>query len=68
VQSTPYDVVIKYGDQGEIRGATTYDENGNRAYQYEFGPDVRHGEGYHVYNNSTTGGYGDGPRSPHIKY
>lgn len=68
VRSTPFNVVRKYNVQGELRGATTYDEFGNRAYQYEFGSTVRHGEGYHVYDNSTTGALGDGPRSPHINY
>jgi RHS repeat-associated protein len=68
VQSNPFNVIPKYDDQGQLRGATTYDEFGNRAYQYEFGSSVRHGEGYHVYDNSTTGSFGNGPRSPHINY
>ena len=34
----------------------------------EFGGPVRHGKGYHVYNNSNTAGAGNGPRSEHIPF
>lgn len=67
VQSSPYDVVPKYDADGNLTGATTYDQYGNRAYQYEFDPGARHGPGYHSYDNSGPyTGYGNGPRSPHI--
>ena len=68
VQSSPYDVIPRYDVNGDMTGATTYDEYGNRAYQYEWDPTTQHGPGYHSYDNSGSGGYGDGPRSSHIPF
>jgi RHS repeat-associated protein len=68
VQSSPYNIVPRYDENGNIVGWTTYDAFGNRAYQYEIDPTSRHGPGYHSYDNSETGGTGNGPRSPHIPF
>ena len=69
VQSSPYNIVLQYDEDGNVVGATTYDQFGNRAYQYEFDPDVRHGAGYHAYDNSGPYiGSGNGPRSPHAPF
>ena len=67
-QSSPYNVINKYSKTGELRGATTYDAYGNRAYQYELGPSATHGEGYHIYDNASNGALGDGARSAHILF
>jgi hypothetical protein len=65
-RSVPYDVIRRYDQGGNITGATTYDRFGNRAFQYEFGEGVRHGPGYHTYDNTGRfAGWGSGPRSPH---
>jgi hypothetical protein len=67
-QSSPFNIINKYSASGELKGATTYDANGNRAFMYEFG-NVRHGEGFHFYEN--TGpfqGLGGGPRSDHLPF
>ena len=65
-RSSPYNIVLTYDENGNIVGATTYDQFGNRVYQYEFGSDVRHGEGYHTYDNSgPSTGFGNGQRSDH---
>ena len=68
-RSSPYDVRPKYTSDGDIIGATTYDQFGNRAYQYEFSRSTRHGPGYHrYYNSGPHTGSGNGPRSPHIPF
>ena len=68
MQSSPYNIVPRYDENGNIVGWTTYDAFGNRAYQYEIDPTSRHGPGYHSYDNSETGGTGNGPSSPHIPF
>ncbi len=68
-QSNPYDVIPRYDENGDRKGATTYDEYGNRQRQYELGDSVRHGEGYHDYDNSGSNrGYGKGPRGGHNNF
>jgi len=67
-QSSPYNIVPRYDENGKIVGWTTYDAFGNRAYQYEIDPLSRHGPGYHSHDNSATGGVGNGPRSDHIPF
>lgn len=66
-QAAPYEIRPKYNPDGTIKSYTTYDKYGNRAYQYETG-NVRHGEGYHAYNNETNAGLGDGTRSNHMPF
>jgi hypothetical protein len=69
VQSNPYDVIPRYDENGDYRGATTYDGYGNRHQQHEWGDSVRHGEGSHDYDNSgPNGGFGKGPRGGHNNY
>ncbi|OZG75211.1 hypothetical protein BTA51_02165 [Hahella sp. CCB-MM4] len=68
-RSNPYDVIPRYDENGDLKGATTYDEKGNRHQQHEWGDNVRHGEGYHDYDNSgSNGGFGKGSRGDHISY
>jgi len=68
-QSSPYNIINKYDPAtGELKSVTTYDEYGNRAYQYEINPNVRHGPGYHEYSNSCTIGQGNGPRGGHTPF
>jgi hypothetical protein len=65
--SSPFDVQLKFDPEGNVRGATTYDQYGRRVNQYELGPSVRHGEGYHTYDNYGPGN-ADGVRSDHTPY
>jgi len=68
-QSRPYDIRTTYTVRGEVESYTTYDAYGNRAFQYEVHPGVRHGEGYHVYDNyGRHSGSGKGPRGSHLPY
>ena len=67
-QSYPYAIVNVYNELGEILSWTTYDEFGNRAYQYEIAPGTRHGPGYHFFDQCGNMGFGKGPRSPHIPF
>lgn len=68
-QSAPYNILNRYNSAGELHSVTTYDEFGNRAYQYELNDNVRHGPGYHQFDNSgPCRGFGKGPRSPHIPF
>ena len=67
-QAAPYSIHPTYAPNGTIKSYTTYDGFGNRAFQYEVAPNVRHGQGYHIYDNSATGGIGNGPRGPHIGF
>jgi hypothetical protein len=69
VKSAPYSIRNKYTPEGELKSVTTYDKFGNRAYQYEVHPSVRHGEGYHIYDNTGINTErGKGPRSDHIDF
>ena len=64
-QSGPFNIINRYDGGGNLIGATTYDGFGNRAFQYEFPNNTRHGPGYHSYDNEGPNmGCGKGPRSP----
>jgi len=75
VKSSPYNIIPKYDENGNTRGWTTYDQFGNRTYQYEIDPASDHGPGYHEYNNEAPPigpngalSKGNGPRSTHIPF
>jgi RHS repeat-associated protein len=69
IQAQPYEIIPRYTSNGMIESYTTYDKLGYRAYQYEFAPGVRHGPGYHVFDQTPPlGGLGKGPRGPHIPF
>ena len=68
-QALPYEIIPRYTGNGMIESYTTYDKLGFRAYLYEVGPSVRHGPGYHVYNQTPPlGASGKGPRGEHIPF
>lgn len=68
-QSGPYNIINRYDGGGNLTGATTYDGFGNRAFQYEFPDNTRHGPGFHKYDNEGPNmGCGKGPRSLHIPF
>ena len=69
IQAQPYEIIPRYTPNGLIESYTTYDKIGYRAYQYEVSPLVRHGPGYHVYDQTPPlGSLGNGPRGPHISF
>ena len=68
-KSVPFNIIATYTTEGNIESFTTYDANGNRAFQYEVGEGVRHGQGYHSYDNSGPyAGSGKGPRGEHTQF
>ena len=66
--STPYNIVPQY--KNEVRIAyTTFDKFGFRAFQYEIHDSVRHGPGYHIFDQTPPAGKnGKGIRSAHIPF
>lgn len=69
VLSSPFNVIRKYDEGGNITGATTYDEWGYRSSQYEINDAARHGPGFHRYDNEgPIPGCGNGPRSDHFRF
>ncbi|MDD3588218.1 MAG: polymorphic toxin-type HINT domain-containing protein, partial [Thermoguttaceae bacterium] len=66
--STPYDIVASYKNGVRV-SYTTYDKFGYRAFQYELSDSVRHGAGYHIYDQTPPAGInGKRPRSTHYPY
>ncbi len=63
-QSEPYDVYNRYNPDGSLHQTTTYDEYGNRAYQYDW--QSRQGEHYHEFNYDQTYRRPYGPRADHL--
>jgi RHS repeat-associated protein len=64
--SSPYGVHTILDDAGNIKQVTTYDVYGRRAYQYDIGPNVRHGAGYHRFDYGP--GSERGERLEHTEY
>jgi RHS repeat-associated protein len=68
-QGAPYSLRNTYAPSGQLKSVTTYDRIGNRAFQYEIGPGVRHGQGYHSYTHTGKQiSVGKGPRSGHVDF
>jgi hypothetical protein len=70
-QSSPYSTYERFSPNGDLKQVTTYDEYGDRAYQYDLGEGSRHGEGSHFFEYSGQNprqAPGGGLRGEHVPF
>jgi RHS repeat-associated protein len=65
-QSSPYDMLRRYAENGDVKQVTTYDEFGTRHRQYDL-RDARRGEHQHNFEYSPKTPRPKGKRSGHLR-